>query len=213
MSCDLLKALEPTISAPRLSTYLKAAGHDEARALTLYIWNVRLGEAFHLPIQAVEIGLRNRVNEVLVARFGSDWWRDDEFLGIADGRQLAALDDVKARIEKRKVPMVTGQVVAGLSFGFWVSVLGSRFNPTVWGKYLRSGFPDLPRQVDRRALQASVREIADFRNRISHHEPVFKDDISQQYAQCLRTLGWICASKAAWVKPQCTVMTVLRAKP
>jgi hypothetical protein len=68
----MLRLLEPTLSQARLGTYMLAAGHDEARALALYQWNALLGEAFHLPIQSVEIALRNRINAVLVAAFGAE---------------------------------------------------------------------------------------------------------------------------------------------
>lgn len=190
-----------------------ASGHDEGRALALYVWNARLGESFHLPIQAVEIALRNRVNDVLAVCYGADWWKDARFLALANGRQVAAIDEVKQRITRRKGPMVTGQIVAGLSFGFWVSTLDSRFNPTVWSAHLRSGFPHLPHTVSRADLQVAVRSIADFRNRIWHHEPIFRDNTSALYSHCMKTLAWLCPTKAGWIRPQCNVMAVLRAKP
>ena len=63
---SLIETLRPVISVGRLGTYLVAAGFDPSRALQLYIWNARVGEAFHLPIQAVEVGLRNRINDALL---------------------------------------------------------------------------------------------------------------------------------------------------
>jgi hypothetical protein len=190
-----------------------ASGHDEDRALALYVWNARLGESFHLPIQAVEIALRNRVNDVLTVCYGAEWWKDANFLAVADRKQISSLDEVKQRITRRNGPMVTGQIVAGLSFGFWVSSLDRRFNPTVWSAHLRRGFPHLPHGVKRGDLQTAVRSIADFRNRIWHHEPIFKDNISERYSHCMKTLGWLCPTKVAWIRPQCAVMAVLRAKP
>jgi hypothetical protein len=56
------EALLRAISQDRFTTYLKAAGHDPERALALYLWNAQIGEAFHLPIQAVEVALRNSIN-------------------------------------------------------------------------------------------------------------------------------------------------------
>ena len=209
----MLHLLEPTLSQARMGTYVLAAGHDEARALELYKWNAQLGEAFHLPIQAVEIALRNRINAVLVANFGADWWSNPLFLGVADNRQIAAIEEAKARIGKRGQAVVTGQIVAGLSFGFWVSMLDARYNPAVWSRALSAGFPDLPAGKSRDDLQKVSRQIANFRNRIWHHEPIFKADITQEYSRCMEMLKWLCPHKQKWIKPQCKVMAVLRLKP
>jgi hypothetical protein len=190
-----------------------AAGHDEKRALALYAWNAQLGEAFHLPIQSVEIALRNRINCVLVTRFGSDWLIDPTFQTLAEKRQNDSINEVKTRIAKRGQPLVTGQIVAGLSFGFWVSMLDARYNPAIWSHHLGTGFPSLPIGKGRDDLQRVTRKIASFRNRIWHHEPIFKADISDEYSTCMRTLEWLCPHKMGWVKPQCKVMSVLRSRP
>jgi hypothetical protein len=78
------EAILRAISADRFETYLKAAGHDPSRALRLYLWNAQLGEAFHLPIQAVEVGLRNCINTALTNTYGKDWWRNSVLEAILD---------------------------------------------------------------------------------------------------------------------------------
>jgi hypothetical protein len=87
---DDIAAILGAISPDRFGTYLSAAGHDQARALRLYLWNAQLGEAFHLPIQAVEVGLRNSINLGLINTFGQDWWQD---------KALEAMLDVERRGE------------------------------------------------------------------------------------------------------------------
>ena len=171
------------------------------------------GEAFHLPIQAVEIALRNRINSVLVGSFGADWWQEPRFLTQSDKRQNDAIVEVKARITKRGQILVTGQIVAGLSFGFWVSMLDARYNPAVWSHHLVAGFPNLPKTASRDDLQKVARRIARFRNRIWHHEPIFKANISEEYSVCMRALEWLCPHKLRWIKPQCKVMSMLRSRP
>ena len=54
LTADQIRAIRATISSSRFATYFKAAGHDEERALRLYLWNAQLGEAFHV--------LRRRAN-------------------------------------------------------------------------------------------------------------------------------------------------------
>lgn len=209
----MLNLLEPTLSQARLGTYMLVAGHDEAKALALYQWNARLGEAFHLPIQAVEVALRNRINAVLVADIGAEWWKNLTFLRLADKRQCDQIEEAKTRITKRGHVIVTGQIVAGLSFGFWVSMLDARYNPSLWSRTLRTGFPHIPAGRTRSDLQRAARHIANFRNRIWHHEPIFNADITSEYSRCIELLGWLCPHKLAWIKPNCTVMSVVRQRP
>jgi hypothetical protein len=92
-------------------------------------------------------------------------------------------------------------------------MLDARFNPSVWSHALATGFPDLPAGKSRDDLQKVSRQIAKFRNRISHHEPIFKANITAEYSKCVELLGWLCTHKLGWIKPQCKVMAVLRQKP
>ena len=202
-----------TLSTERFATYLTAAGHDQSRAMQLYLWNAQIGEAFHTPIQACEVALRNGVNRALVARFGVDWWRDPYFLSLIDRERQKDLELVQKRIKKRSLSLVTGQIVAGLSFGFWVGLLSPRYNPAIWGRYLRVSFPSLPAHVNRDALQKEVFEISTFRNRISHHEPIFKRDILSDFSRILGVLKWVCPATHDWIKPHCRVSLLVRQKP
>lgn len=210
---SLFDALRPSISDARLSTYLRAAGFDEARALDLYLWNVRLGEAFHLSIQAVEVALRNRVSEVLVQEFGSDWWLSERLLAVLDDERRQDLALVLTRIRNRKLLQDHGQVVAGLSFGFWVALLHKKYNPMIWSRHLRGGFPDLPSDRSRKSLELASRRVAQLRNRIWHHEPIIKLDLSAEYGNLMTVLEWISWPKADWIRRNSRVPTLLREKP
>lgn len=202
-----------SLSLRRFETYLKAAGHNTERALRLYLWNARLGAAFHLPIQAVEVSLRNRINTVLVAEFGPNWWQEAQFLGLADHDRKRDLDTVKSRTSRRGAELDTDQVVASLSFGFWAGMLHRRYNPQIWGRHLASGFPDLPADIDRDKLHQAVIKVARLRNRISHHEPLIKTNVMQHLQETMTLLRWLCPSTAAWIRPHCDVPKVIREKP
>ena len=208
--CDSLRR---AISSARLGTYLTASGFDEARALRLYLWNAALGDAFHLPVQGVEVALRNCVNAALCDRFGAEWWSSGAFRKSCDRERGADIETSLRRIQNRGRPAITGQVVANLSFGFWVGMLQARYNPTIWSSHLRVGFPDLPAGVSRYDLAASSKRVADLRNRIWHHEPIFRMDLSDEYRAAMELLTWLCPAKAVWLRPQCRVPQVLRQKP
>jgi hypothetical protein len=202
-----------TMSHPRFSTYLYATGQNRDRALLLYQWNAKLGASFHTPIQAAEVALRNRVNHALVAEFGNDWWTAARFCGLIDRERTADLKTVKTRIRRKQLTLETDQIVAGLSFGFWVGMLQPKYNPTIWGTHLRTAFSHLPAQRDRHSLFKRGGEIAGLRNRISHHEPLLKADAMRHYGEILEFLRWLCPKTADWVRPQCEIAKIVRQKP
>lgn len=210
---SLIDQLRPVISDERLGTYLTAAGFDGERALRLYVWNAEIGEAFHLPIQAVEVALRNRISDAFGTVFGAKWWKSPAFLAQLGADRKADLEHVLRRIRNRKLTLETGQVVAGLSFGFWVGMLQRRYNPTIWSGGLRSAFPHLPGNRNRASLAQAAARTAWLRNRIWHHEPIIKLDLSMEHAQILNLLDWLCPVKAVWIRPYCRVPQLLRHKP
>lgn len=205
--------LSRMISPERFSTYLTAAGHDEERALLLYLWNAQLGEAFHLPVQAVEVGLRNCVDHALRTEFGPSWWIDPAFRTLVDRQQIEAIDAALHDSTRRGVPTTHGGMVARLSFGFWVAMLKPRYNPRLWSRQLRSAFPDLPPAEDRRSLERRTQSIRILRNRIAHHEPIIRRDTSKDYAELMTTLRWMSPAMHDWIAPSCRVPDIMRRKP
>lgn len=210
---SLIDTLRPVISDGRIGTYLVASGFDGTRALRMYIWNAQVGEAFHLPIQAVEVGLRNRVNDALVSEYGQDWWKDERLADILDDERKADIALVLRRIRNRGLSEETGQIVAGLSFGFWVGMLQGRYNKDIWSRHLRSAFPDFPANRNRKTLASAAGRVAFIRNRISHHEPIIKLDLAKENATLMGLLEWICLHKLEWIRPHCRVSALLEQKP
>lgn len=117
------------------------------------------------------------------------------------------------RIRNRKQVENDGQVIAGLSFGFWVAMLQPRYNPAVWSAQLRSTFPSFPKEKGRKTLAQKVSNVVWLRNRIWHHEPIIKLDLSARHSEVLELLGWLSPEKAAWIRPYCRVPLLLREKP
>ena len=166
-----------------------------------------------MPIQAVEVGLRNRIDSALVAQYARDWWQNQSFLGVLDRDRKSDLDTVFRRLRNRKLPITTGQVVASLSFGFWVGLLQARYNPPIWGGRLHTAFPFLPARESRDSLARKAREVAYLRNRISHHEPLIGQNISIDYSNVKTLIEWVCQTKWAWIQPHCRVPEIMRDKP
>lgn len=207
------RALADILSTDRLTRYLVASGHDKQRAMRLYLWNSEVGATFYIPTQAVEVGLRNRINHALSAQFGEEWWANRQYISLLDQPRINDLSQVKSRIYSRSLPLTTGQIVAGLSFGFWAGMLHRRYNPDVWTRQLRLSFPYLPDIIDRRKLYDEVRNLVELRNRISHHEPLFRRNLMEDHRRTMQLLGWLCPTKAALLRPYCKAPMVIRQKP
>jgi hypothetical protein len=209
----MVQAVIGTLSKGRFDTYLSAVGYDQKRAISLYLWNAKLGASFHVPIQAVEVALRNRINHALVQEFGLNWWDAPDFLTLIDKERIKDLRLVKIRIKRQKLVVQTDQIVASLTFGFWVGMLAPKYNPRLWGNHLRTTFPYLPASKRRDEIFKLAANVARFRNRISHHEPLIRDDVSQRYNDIMTLISWLCPDTEKWIRPHCEVPKVMRTKP
>ncbi len=103
-------------------------------------------------------------------------------------------------------------MTAELSFGFWENMLLPKYAASLWTP-LHPHFPDLPQAIDQATFYSCCDDLRSLRNRISHHEPIFRRNISQDYANCMKFIGWLSSAKEKWIKPHCDVMQIMRQKP
>src|SRR4051794_37736918 len=89
--------MEMALSLERFNRYIAWAGGDRARALELYTLNARLSESLYIPLQMLEVALRNRIHTVMTEALHEAWFRDEKFLqGERQPNQLAkAIEDVQ----------------------------------------------------------------------------------------------------------------------
>ena len=91
------------------------------------------------------------MNRELATVYGEAWY--DNIKTSLDGGCLARIEKAKLNLRKDKYPDDPPRVVASLSFGFWVSLLGpggfidwktkakANYEMTLWRPALRSAFP------------------------------------------------------------------------
>lgn len=204
--------LEAMISPDRLGTYRKAVGHDLDRALALYAWNMKLSASFMPLLGSAEICLRNLAMSRMTTVFGPQWWQSNAFLDILGTKGKGIVKRAEKKITTSGNPVDSGRMTAELTFGFWQNMLLPKYQTAVWSP-LHDNFPDLPAHVDQTALFNKCGIVRDLRNRISHHEPIFQRNISQDYAECLELISWLSTAKSVWIKPHCNVMALMRQKP
>src|SRR4051794_35057942 len=93
-----------TLTPPRLSKYMRAAGQDVQQALHLYVLNAKVGAALMVDLHYVEVALRNKFDRELAARFGPSWFTDPGFLALPDQRMKDVLQKAQRDAAKQRRP-------------------------------------------------------------------------------------------------------------
>jgi hypothetical protein len=197
-----------SLSEDRFAPYLKNAGYSQSYAFNLYLYNARLSKAFLFPLHILEVSLRNHISAIFTANFGSDWPHESGFQESLTAESLAALNKGITRAKSTN----TNDVVATLTFDFWSNLFRSEYDRPFWQTNMSVLLPNANR-LTRKEFQKNVRDLNDFRNRVAHHEPIHKVNISAQHAQIIGTISWLCNETAEWTKHYSTVNQVMRTKP
>lgn len=213
----VIRALASSLSPERMATYVAAAGGDQEKALRLYTWNTAASAAFYGPLQGLEVALRNAMHRELSATYGVDWY-DNPHCGLDVGT-LKRIAGAKDELRRDGYAVDSPHVVAALSFGFWVALLGRGGHPpggigpkrnyemTLWRPSLFRAFPNA--RLGRSQVHSPLNYLRTLRNRIAHHEPIFSRHLEADYQSILTVTGWICPSTRDWIAHHSRVNSVL----
>ncbi|MET0116419.1 MAG: Abi family protein [Sedimenticola sp.] len=214
---EVLDALETSLSPERIATYKAETGGDREHALRLYTWNTAISAAFYGPLQGIEVALRNTMHQQLCSAYGEDWY-ENPACGL-DWGALGKIDSAKSTLIREGYAVDPPHVVAELSFGFWVSLLGrggraappdrgkKNYEMTLWRPALHKAFPNS--RLRRADTHRPLNYLRTFRNRIAHHEPIFNRHLQQDYRSILEVAGWICPKTTEWIQHHSRVEELL----
>ena len=180
------------LSHARLSNYRSFfAAADEVQVLALYQWNDELSACLFRTISLVEVVLRNQFHKAFSLRHGvvgghlsKDWYHHVELADIAKNK-IKKITHSKQGQPRIPAPS-PDDVVSGLTFGFWPHLLDltkdNLQQPIDWGSILLDVLPGhrqkqakhWAKQKHRDALFARLDLCNELRNRIAHHEPIWK---------------------------------------
>lgn len=144
----------------------------------------------------MEICLRNHIDLRLAAAYGQDWMINGTppLRGGAHAQINAAIAD----LHQANAQPTPGAIVAELSFGFWVSLLGPRYDATLWRSAIAKAFRENGRGMRRDRVHGRFNMLRRFRNRVAHHEPIFHQDLTGVHQETLEAIAWMCPDTAAW---------------
>jgi len=167
------KAIERIISIERLEPYLRHHSNNFDTAILHYKANIEISEAFYPLLSILEIGLRNNIDYQLKRKFNDIcWYENPVFIKIVSRFQIDNVSEARNKILRKKKQISSGKIISELSFGFWTSLLDSKFEKTLW-KNIRFAFPSCPKNLrQRKNMSSKFNGVRKFRNRIFHHESV-----------------------------------------
>jgi hypothetical protein len=116
-----------------------------------------------------------------------------------------------------KLTPTTDDVVAGLDFGYWTSLLNRDVEPVLYAAGLYKAFPNAPRARGKAPARATVarklNEIRNFRNRAMHHEPLFnRMSLRNDLGDIVDLCRWADTNAGDWVEYHSSLGEVLRGR-
>jgi len=168
------------------------SNHDMHLAISHYEMNIRLSEALYTSLQGLEICLRNIVDAEMRLAYGANWLLNPP--AAFEDNTLNFIDEAS----KDLVRPTHDALVAELKFAFWVSLLATRYDNTLWRKCLYRCFRGA-QGVKRNMAHGRLNAIRRFRNRVAHHEPIFERS-EQLHREIIEAIQWMCPHTSQWVQ-------------
>ena len=195
VNCITFEILESIFSEARIAPY-KNEKFSPNDVLSHYHRNILLSESLFPTLHYFEICFRNKIDQVLISLYGENWL-------IAQPKTLYTSPQNKEHIKRiysklqhhNKNQPSHNDVLAQMTFGFWVSFFQKRYDPSIWHrKYaLKIMFPNILNKYRKRNyLEEKLLTIKSLRNRIAHHEPIANshvDHLHSTHAICHTLIG------------------------
>jgi len=190
MNQTTFESLKNAISDERLAVY-KADGADNETAFARYFYNIELCKSLYPLINIFEVTLRNSIDSALATFFSNPDWNNVISLTQTE---LAMITDAQLKIKRNGKKYSHGRLVAELTLGFWVALMGRKYNTQSFQfaiiKNCLHGCPSHLKKSS--AVQKNLTEIRFLRNRIAHHERICHwKDLKQKHDLLLDFIRWL----------------------
>jgi len=198
VSKDVWIRLEKGLSTERLSSFKQQGDTDHDTAVARYLWNAALCESLYPMLNSVEIAARNRLDLAITKRLGNKWIENAQLLS---GAEIAKIDEAKNSLARRgKAAPTHSELVAELSFGFWVNLFNKYYErpDRLWPRFSNDVMSGAPKPARLRAVFLQrMSEMKQLRNRAFHHEPLwYWQDLRDQHQRGCELLLWLSPESA-----------------
>lgn len=173
---------EKVIAKPRLDSYRGYFRASLDEAVGLYMWNMELSSSMSALLCHFEIALRNNVHRAMSQFYSRGTSTTFPWYDTIWAQLSPHLRDKVLKIRQQHRRPGPDEVVSRLTFGFWPSVIGiidTRYTsillPAIFPHHPLNATPtDWTTANLRKAALAYLPEFNTMRNRLAHHEPIWK---------------------------------------
>ena len=211
--------IKTSLSEPRFQTYLNCVNGNQKLAVKLYQHNAELSGSLFLPLNVTEVTLRNAINKAFQNQFGNNWYNEQKFIRQIDKKTNGKLKSVIG-VLKGKNMYNHNQVVANLSFGFWVDAFDEKRFHRFWRDNVNKTFPNWKEKFPNKKTQDMrdeirniINPIRELRNRIAHHEIILNRNVKDVHQNMIQLTALICKETAKWIEQNSKVNEVLDNDP
>ncbi len=176
------------LSSARINRYLIATGNNNSRATKLYKHNLRVSQSFLPVISILEVVIRNNINTILTSHFTDSDWIINQKNGFMSHASLTyhhpltnktihnhflkkCVEKSENKLTKHGLPLSSGKIISDQNFGFWTELFELTFYRILRGRPIQV-FNNLPPNTNRIDVMNRLDKVRNFRNRISHSEPI-----------------------------------------
>jgi hypothetical protein len=217
---DPEQAVKDALSAARVGTYEAATtGTPQLTcALALYAWNAQVSAAMLAPLHLCEVVIRNAVSDAITTVYGPQWpWSPGFIQSLPNPPRGSGYNPRQDLIATSAGKTSTGKVIPELKFVFWQTMFTSRFDSRLWAPHLRAVMPNLDQAKTvgqlRGLIYAELEQLRKLRNRIAHHEPIFKRNLSDDFQKIHDLIAFRCPITAAWMIQNQQAQPLIATKP
>lgn len=197
------------LARPRLATYLAPLGYVQTKDSTKAHFLLNdISQHFYVPLQLIEIVLRNKINQHASQALKRDDWYD--LLPATKTSQDMVIEAKRlAGAEVTGRPITHDDIVCRLMFGFWAYMLDTPYRNTadaqrfIWSQHdFKRVFDGAPAGVTIGIVMLRLKNLNDLRNRLFHHEPIWRspkaqsidgaiDVLKHKYEDMIEVLRWM----------------------
>lgn len=204
------------LSEARFHNFLTGAEGHHGAAVALYVWNAEISAAFLGTLHHIEVLLRNAIDrqfpeteptsEISICR-ATVWLTDPAVLEDA-GREK--VNDAIARLTAENRSPTRPRLIASLTFGFWTALFSGRYEE-LWRSTLVGAFPN--GNGRRNQVRKTLARILQLRNRVAHHEAIFRRNLAKDHGILLDIAGLIDTEARDYIAELSTIEDLVRRMP
>jgi len=157
------------LSEERASAYKLSDTETNKDVLNRYLFNIALGKSFYTLLDMFEICLRNRINNIFMSDFGTNWIIENDFF---DDQLKQEVAEIVKRLEISKKDVTNNRLVSELNLGFWTHLFNSKYR-YIWQQNKRIIRLLKGETFSIKEVSKELTIIRKFRNRVFHFETLF----------------------------------------